>query len=122
MKHILSAIMLCGIVLLGACSNYDIIGEVTLTANTEVAKVGEKISFSVVCSSENYGCAKAEVIDDTSGDVLFEDDSITPTASYSFDYTPNAAGSIRVMFYAYSVNRCSGNSFRSDALWFDVTE
>ena len=113
--------MLCGIVLLGACNNYDL-SDVTLTANTAEAKVGEKISFSVDCSTENYGCAKVEVIDDTSGDVLFEDDSITPTASYSFDYTPNKAGSIRVMFYAYFVNRCSGNSYTSDALWFDVTE
>ncbi|MFY0673411.1 MAG: hypothetical protein JXQ87_08395 [Bacteroidia bacterium] len=122
MKYIFSVLSLSTLLMLGACNSYDIVSDVTLTANASEAKVGEKISFTVACNTDNYGCAKVEVIDDLSGDVLFEDDSITPTTSYSFDYTPSASGTIRVMFYAYSVNRCSGNSFRSDALWFDVTE
>lgn len=121
MKYLFSLFSLSAFLILGACNSYDV-AEVVLTADKTEVAVGETVKFTVACDTDNYGCAKVEIVDDVDGSVLFEDDSITPSTSYSFEYSPSAAGKIKVTYYAYFVNRCSGNSYSSKLEYITVTE
>lgn len=88
MKHILSAIMLCGIVLMGACGMPDV--EVEVTADKTAYTVGDVVEFNVT-TTEPYDCGSWN-IRKADGSSIYGETGHEASAAFTISYTTTEAG------------------------------